>query len=177
MSAGSIGSSDQRELYHLSAYAPSGMTTPVCFVRPIKQKQSIPHFSSSFYSLTSIVNTSISLESMVKGGTLTIRNVHLPSSYHDPSHHDSTLFDVLCEDGRIKSIRKAGAPGRSTSNRIWLLLHVVGLFTLLPSREIDAEGKGILLPSCVYTHRPKRSELMAFSVFAILTSIWTNAFF
>lgn len=85
---------------------------------------------------------------MVKGDTF-IRNVHLPSSHRDPSHHDSTLFDVRCEEGRIKSIEKAGGSGRPIRSYMWPLLHILGLSFLMSPFEVDAEGMGILLPSCV----------------------------
>lgn len=75
--------------------------------------------------------------------SLTIRNVHLPN-ISDTTQADA-LFDVYCENGKIKDIKIVQ---RSLVEKpFWHPSRLEWSQSLKFPAEIDAEGKGILLPS------------------------------
>ncbi|KAA1469969.1 Metallo-dependent hydrolase [Dentipellis sp. KUC8613] len=77
----------------------------------------------------------------LKPRSLLVRNVHLPAT----SRGDA-LYDVYCKDGKVHSVSKS-SPACSPLARV--LRRGLGYF-LTP--EIDAEGKGLLLPSLCHAH-------------------------
>lgn len=66
-------------------------------------------------------------------GTLLIRNVHLPQRDSDASVNDQ-LYDVYCANGVVDKVQPS--TGRTSSADV---------------TELDARGRGILLPAYVIT--------------------------
>lgn len=92
---------------------------------------------------------------MGSSGTLTIRNVHLPHNPSDVGDKD-TVFDVHCEHGLIQSIEESRSTTPQSQGKLTTLLRLVESWSGLHRSsnrtgvdEIDAEAKGILLPSYV----------------------------
>ncbi|TFY66903.1 hypothetical protein EVG20_g4181, partial [Dentipellis fragilis] len=86
-------------------------------------------------------NAGIVADGNLKPRSLLIRNVHLPAT----SRGDA-LYDVYCKDGKVHSVSKS-KPARSPLARV---LRRGLRYFLTP--EIDAEGKGLLLPSLCHAH-------------------------
>ncbi|KAI0056281.1 Metallo-dependent hydrolase [Artomyces pyxidatus] len=75
---------------------------------------------------------------------LVIRNVHLPSQQ---GSGDEGLWNVHCQKGRVVRVEHAAQSSRRLAPRVLKLPAF-----LRPGRELDARGKGILLPSLCHAH-------------------------
>ncbi|TFK55106.1 hypothetical protein OE88DRAFT_1653755 [Heliocybe sulcata] len=89
-----------------------------------------PGFPPTLVPLRGRANRKMSSRAVV------VRNVYLASQ------HPTQLYDVLCADGKVISIRNNGQPQE----------HISG------ARELDAEGRGILLPSVFSWTNAKNSS-------------------
>lgn len=78
-------------------------------------------------------------------GSLTIRNVPLPCV--GDASRESPLFDVYCENGKIKDITIIQVQPHIDSKPFWHPSHYVLPQSWNVLGELDAGGKGILLPS------------------------------
>ncbi len=87
---------------------------------------------------------------------LVIRNVHLPFDSDDPTLADP-LYNVYCTGGRVDSVELATANGNSHGSRHSTPPHhpeYQAKDRQHAHAELDAQGRGILLPASVRSFSP-----------------------